>query len=94
MFVVDVCGYYNPVDALKACFQEEIEKAMREELHRTVNVTTKVMINEFHAILEERIKMKVATAFGPDIALALTPAIEESVSSAITELEVSRLPES
>ncbi|KAG2273145.1 hypothetical protein Bca4012_085950 [Brassica carinata] len=73
-------------DALWARLQEEIvknEKAMRDNSQQIVNAMTNFMSKELNAMFEKTIK-EFATVV-PAIARALTPAIEKTVSSSITE---------
>lgn len=74
-------------DALWARFQEESvknEKALRDHSQQIVNATTNFMGKELNAMFEKTIKKEYA-AIIPSIARAVTPALEKSVSSAITE---------
>ncbi|KFK38666.1 hypothetical protein AALP_AA3G144200 [Arabis alpina] len=74
-------------DAQWAHFQEEIvkiEKASRDNAQQTVNALTNVMSKELSAIFDKMLKKDLA-ASGPALARAVTPVIEKTVSSAITE---------
>ena len=74
-------------DALWARLQEEIvknEKAMRDNSQQIVNAVTNFMSKELNALFEKTIKKEIATNI-PAIARALSPAIEKTVSSSVTE---------
>lgn len=74
-------------DALWARLQEEIvknEKAMRDNSQQIVNAVTNFMSKELNALFEKTIKKEFATMI-PALARALSPAIEKTVSSSVTE---------
>ncbi|XP_010465159.1 PREDICTED: enhancer of mRNA-decapping protein 4 isoform X2 [Camelina sativa] len=74
-------------DALWARFQEETaknEKALRDHAQQIVSATTNFMSKELNTMFEKTIKKELA-AIGPALARSVTPVIEKTVSSAITE---------
>ncbi|KAG7631074.1 WD40 repeat [Arabidopsis suecica] len=74
-------------DALWAHFQEEAvknEKALRDHGQQIMNETTNFTSKELNAMFEKTMKKEFASV-GPTLARVVTPVIEKTVSSAITE---------
>lgn len=74
-------------DALWARFQEENtkhEKLERDRMQQLSNLITNFVNKDLPSTLEKTLKKEVA-AVGPAVARVITPILEKSISSAITE---------
>ena len=74
-------------DALWARFQEENakhEKLERDRMQQLINLLTNCINKDLPSMLEKTIKKEIA-AVGPAVARAITPVIEKTISSAISE---------
>lgn len=74
-------------DALWARFQEEYtkhEKLERDRMQQLSNLITNFVNKDLPSTLEKTLKKEVA-AVGPAVARVITPILEKSISSAITE---------
>ena len=75
------------VDALWARFQEENakhEKLERDRMQQITSLITNCMSKDWPAMLERALKKEIS-AVGPVIARTITPVIEKTISSAITD---------
>lgn len=74
-------------DALWARFQEENakqEKAARERLQQLTNTITNCLHKDLPALFEKTVKREL-TAFGQSVARTISPVIEKTISTSITE---------
>lgn len=74
-------------DALWARFQEENakqEKAARERMQQLTNTINNCLNKDVPAIIEKTLKRELTTV-GQSVARTITPAIEKTISTSITE---------
>ncbi|KAL8469574.1 hypothetical protein ACS0TY_032427 [Phlomoides rotata] len=74
-------------DALWARFQEENakqEKAARERLQQLTNTITNCLHKDLPALFEKTVKREL-TSFGQSVARTISPVIEKTISTSITE---------
>lgn len=74
-------------DALWARFQEENakhEKLERDRMQQLINLITNCINKDLPSMLEKTIKKEIA-AVGPAVSRAITPVIEKTITSAISE---------
>ena len=74
-------------DALWARFQDENakhEKLERDQTQQITNLITNCISKDLAAMFEKSLKKEIA-AVGPVVARAISPTLEKSISSAITE---------
>ena len=74
-------------DALWAHFQDENakhEKLERDHMQQITNLITNCISKDLAAMFEKSLKKEIA-AVGPVVARAISPTLEKSISSAITE---------